>query len=230
MVRRNYQGWSYSPLTQITRDNVKDLQLAWVWAMNEGQAQPADAARAQRRHLSQQPGNIIQALDAKTGELIWENRVGPNAAIGIAAMRGMAIYRTRSIVADHRRAAGGARRADRQEGVGDDDRRSREGLRQHQRPDRRQGQGDSRASAGCDRLRQRRLLHQRLRRRDRQAAVEVRHRRAQRRARRRHLGRAGRQPARRRRNVDHRQLRSGSRTHLLGHRAGQAVDAARAAA
>ena len=37
MARRNYQGWSYSPLTQITRDNVKDLQLAWVWAMNEGQ-------------------------------------------------------------------------------------------------------------------------------------------------------------------------------------------------
>src|SRR5215471_12613251 len=27
MVRRNYQGWSYSPLTQITRDNVKELQL-----------------------------------------------------------------------------------------------------------------------------------------------------------------------------------------------------------
>ena len=38
MARRNYQGWSYSPLTQITRDNVKDLRLAWVWAMNEGGA------------------------------------------------------------------------------------------------------------------------------------------------------------------------------------------------
>ena len=24
MARRNYQGWSYSPLTQITRDNVKE--------------------------------------------------------------------------------------------------------------------------------------------------------------------------------------------------------------
>ena len=54
MARRNYQGWSHSPLTQITRDNVKDLQLAWVWAMNEGQAQRADAARAQRRHLPHQ--------------------------------------------------------------------------------------------------------------------------------------------------------------------------------
>ena len=34
MARRNYQGWSYSPLAQITRDNVKDLRLAWVWSMN----------------------------------------------------------------------------------------------------------------------------------------------------------------------------------------------------
>ena len=38
MARRNYQGWSSTPLTQVTRDNVKDLQLAWVWAMNEGAA------------------------------------------------------------------------------------------------------------------------------------------------------------------------------------------------
>ena len=38
MARRNYQGWSHSPLTQITRDNVKELQLAWVWAMNESGA------------------------------------------------------------------------------------------------------------------------------------------------------------------------------------------------
>ncbi len=38
MARRNYQGWSYSPLTQITRANVKDLRLAWVWSMNEGGA------------------------------------------------------------------------------------------------------------------------------------------------------------------------------------------------
>ena len=26
----------HSRLTQITRDNVQDLRLAWSWAMNEG--------------------------------------------------------------------------------------------------------------------------------------------------------------------------------------------------
>ena len=38
MGRRNYQGWSHSPLTQITPANVKSLQLKWAWAMNEGGA------------------------------------------------------------------------------------------------------------------------------------------------------------------------------------------------
>ena len=38
MIRRNYQGWSYSPLKEITKQNVADLELAWVWAMAEGGA------------------------------------------------------------------------------------------------------------------------------------------------------------------------------------------------
>ena len=38
IFRRNYHGWSYSPLDQITRDNVHELKLAWVWAMNDSGA------------------------------------------------------------------------------------------------------------------------------------------------------------------------------------------------
>ena len=67
MVRRNYQGWSHSPLTQVTRDNVKNLRLAWVWAMNEGGAKPAHAARAQRHLYLVHTGNIVQALMAGPG-------------------------------------------------------------------------------------------------------------------------------------------------------------------
>src|SRR4029434_436549 len=29
-VRRTYDGWGYSPLTEIKRSNVDDLQLKWV--------------------------------------------------------------------------------------------------------------------------------------------------------------------------------------------------------
>ena len=38
MIRRNYQAWSNSPLTDINTSNVKELQLAWSWSMNEGGA------------------------------------------------------------------------------------------------------------------------------------------------------------------------------------------------
>ncbi|OFW17114.1 MAG: hypothetical protein A3F69_02805 [Acidobacteria bacterium RIFCSPLOWO2_12_FULL_66_10] len=92
MARRNYQGWSYSPLTQVSKDNVKDLQLAWVWAMNEGGAnEPTPVVHNGVVYLTN-TGNILQALDGRTGELIWENHVGPNAQFGSAAMRNMAIY------------------------------------------------------------------------------------------------------------------------------------------
>ncbi|MBV9768729.1 MAG: c-type cytochrome, partial [Bryobacterales bacterium] len=36
MIRRDYRASDYSPLNQITTQNVKNLQLQWVWAMNEG--------------------------------------------------------------------------------------------------------------------------------------------------------------------------------------------------
>jgi len=99
MARRNYQGWSHSPLTQITRDNVKELQLAWVWAMNDGQAnEPTPLVHNGTIYLTNTM-NVVQALDAKSGDLIWENHVGPNAAIGIAAMRNMAIYQDKVFVA-----------------------------------------------------------------------------------------------------------------------------------
>jgi len=99
MARRNYQGWSHSPLTQITRDNVKELQLAWVWSMNEGQSnEPSPVVHNGIIYLTNTM-NTVQALDARTGDLIWEHHLGPNAATGIAAMRNMAIYQDKVFVA-----------------------------------------------------------------------------------------------------------------------------------
>jgi alcohol dehydrogenase (cytochrome c) len=92
MARRNYQGWSYSPLAEINRTNVKDLKLAWVWSMYDGAAsQPTPLVHDGIMYLVN-PLNILQALDAQTGELIWEHHIGPEQAIGIAAMRNMSIY------------------------------------------------------------------------------------------------------------------------------------------
>src|SRR5678816_820456 len=90
MLRRDYRASNYSPLNQITTGNVKNLRLVWTWAMNEGGTnQPAPIVHHGVVYVNN-AGNTMQALDAKTGELIWENKYGTNAAA--AAMRGMAIY------------------------------------------------------------------------------------------------------------------------------------------
>ena len=88
MVRGNYQGWSYSSLDEITRENVGDLRLAWAWAMNDGTNQPMPVAHDGVLYLVH-PGNVVQALDGATGELIWEHRAGPDQG---GAMRNHAIY------------------------------------------------------------------------------------------------------------------------------------------
>jgi alcohol dehydrogenase (cytochrome c) len=86
-IRRDHFASNYSPLTQITRDNAQDLQLVWVAPMAEGGTnQPSPLARNGTIFLNN-TGGIIQALDGKTGDLIWEQRLGTNTA-----MRGMTLY------------------------------------------------------------------------------------------------------------------------------------------
>ncbi len=89
MIRHDYHATNYSTLNQITAQNVKDLQLQWVWAMNEGTNQAAPVVHDGVMYIMN-PGNIVQALDARKGELIWENRIGPTATG--SSQRGLAIY------------------------------------------------------------------------------------------------------------------------------------------
>ena len=92
MVRGNYQAWSYSPLTQVTRDNIKELRLAWVWNMAEGGAsQPAPVVHQGTIYINNS-GNVVQALDGRTGQLIWENRLGPEATATSRATRNLGLF------------------------------------------------------------------------------------------------------------------------------------------
>jgi alcohol dehydrogenase (cytochrome c) len=98
MIRRNYQAWSHSPLREITPANVGRLKLAWVWSMSEGgSSEPTPIVHNGIIYLYN-TGNLVQALDGKTGDLIWENSVGPEAIIGQGAMRSMAIYQDKVFV------------------------------------------------------------------------------------------------------------------------------------
>jgi alcohol dehydrogenase (cytochrome c) len=88
---RNYQRHSYSPLNQITRDNVKNLQLKWTWSMNDSGANQTTPIVHNGVIYLASPSNIIQALNAKTGDLIWETRAGPDQAPGYGGIRSIAI-------------------------------------------------------------------------------------------------------------------------------------------
>ena len=92
MIRRDYQASSFSPLNQITTQNVNDLRLVWSWAMQDGSHlgnEPAPIVHNGVLYVNN-AGMVLQALDAKTGDLIWENRYGTNPTA--PAMRGIAIY------------------------------------------------------------------------------------------------------------------------------------------
>jgi alcohol dehydrogenase (cytochrome c) len=90
MIRRDYKASNFSPLNQINSTNVKNLKLVWSWAMAEGGTnQPAPIVHDGTIFLNN-IGNVLQAIDARTGEPIWETNYG--SLRGGAAMRGMAMY------------------------------------------------------------------------------------------------------------------------------------------
>ena len=97
MWRRTLDGWGYSPLDEVNRDNVGELQMAWSRALPAGTQEVTPLAYGGVVYMPT-VSDIIQALDATTGDLVWEYRrnlpedvyefVGGNAR----SMRNIAIY------------------------------------------------------------------------------------------------------------------------------------------
>ena len=72
MWRRTLDGWGFSPLDQIHRDNVKNLRLVWSRAMHEGRQQGTPLVYRGVMYMPN-PADVIQAIDATTGDLLWEH-------------------------------------------------------------------------------------------------------------------------------------------------------------
>lgn len=73
MWRRTYDSWGHSPLNQINKHNISRLQLAWAWTQEPGNQEAAPLVYRGIMYLAQS-NNVVHALDARTGELIWEYR------------------------------------------------------------------------------------------------------------------------------------------------------------
>jgi len=96
--RRTLDGQAHSPLDQITTENVGRLQLVWSWSLGDGSQQTTPLVYDGVLYIAN-PGEIVQALDAATGDLLWEYRRGaqePDRSFGGPppgrAHRNIAIY------------------------------------------------------------------------------------------------------------------------------------------
>ena len=67
----NHQG--YSPLEQINRDNVGDLQMAWTRSLGSGNMEGTPLVYDGVMYMPQ-PNSVITAMDATNGDVIWEYR------------------------------------------------------------------------------------------------------------------------------------------------------------
>ena len=90
--RRTRDGHGYSPLDRVTRGNVDRLQLAWVLSIREGNHQTTPLVHDGVMFLAS-PGDVVQAIDAARGDVIWQYRAPlPEDAPRRAPTRTLALY------------------------------------------------------------------------------------------------------------------------------------------
>ena len=73
MWRRTFDGWGYSPLDQVNRDNVGQLRMVWTRALAGGRQEGTPLVYDGVMYMPQ-ASDVIEALDAATGDLVWQHR------------------------------------------------------------------------------------------------------------------------------------------------------------
>ena len=100
--RRTLDGQGYSPLKEITRENVSNLRMTWSMVMKDGNNEATPLVHDGVMFLIH-PQNVIQAIDAKTGDFIWEYayKYPANAMTLGGATRNIAIYKDKLYMATY---------------------------------------------------------------------------------------------------------------------------------
>ena len=70
--RRTLDSQGFSPLNEINRNNVSQLKMMWSRGIVSGRTQEATPLVYNGTMYMPNPGDIIMAMDAKTGDLKWE--------------------------------------------------------------------------------------------------------------------------------------------------------------
>ena len=93
MWRRTLNGWGFSPLDQIKKSNVKDLRMAWTRGLTAGIQEGTPLVHNGVMFIPN-PGDDIMAVDAKTGDLIWEYKRKLPEGVRGKTNRAMAMWGT----------------------------------------------------------------------------------------------------------------------------------------
>lgn len=96
MLGRTYDEQRFSPLDQVNKSNVKQLRMAWTRGLPAGTESTIPIVYDGVLYVVS-PVNSVLALDATTGDLIWEyaRETGPEIALALLAAissKSLAIY------------------------------------------------------------------------------------------------------------------------------------------
>jgi alcohol dehydrogenase (cytochrome c) len=94
MPRRTFDGWGYSPLTQITPQNVQRLQPVWVLATGATNGHEAVPIVNNGVMFVATPSSQVMAVDVKTGIVLWRHRreLAEDVRFPHPTSRGVALY------------------------------------------------------------------------------------------------------------------------------------------
>ncbi len=94
MIRRTYDGWGFSPLTDITPANVHRLRPAWVFSTAEPRVHQAAPLVNGGVMFVTSPNNQVIAIDVKSGNLLWRYRRPLETGMNVPHQtnRGVALY------------------------------------------------------------------------------------------------------------------------------------------
>lgn len=102
LYSRNYKAWRYSPLTQINKENVKDLKVAWTLATGLHDAFEASLIVIDGTMFFTTPWNHVYAVNAATGEVYWHHseQLKPSIPLCCGAVnRGCAVTQDKVVFA-----------------------------------------------------------------------------------------------------------------------------------
>jgi len=94
MCRRTYDGWGYSPLSQVTPENVGRLHPVWVVSTGVNNGHEAVPLVNNGAMFVSTPGNQVMAIDVQTGMVLWryKRQLAEDVIWSHPTSRGVALY------------------------------------------------------------------------------------------------------------------------------------------